>query len=131
MLAVLHLVERDRRMQLPGRRDVDEVEVERIFARLAKSEPAKVRNIKRNCGSNNKDYRCSDFDEIADYIAEGQPVYMYGAAGCGKSHTAEQVAKELSLDYYTQSQVLFAHDIKGYGVWLQQIYFLYSKINIY
>lgn len=58
---------------------------------------------------------CNDFEEIVTYIKEGEPVYMYGAAGCGKSHTAEQVAAALGLKFYPQSQILFAHDVKGYG----------------
>jgi MoxR-like ATPases len=40
---------------------------------------------------------------------------MYGPAGCGKSHTAKQVAESLNLDFYETSTVLFAHDMKGYG----------------
>lgn len=85
------------------------------LTKLATAEPAKVKSIIKKAGVNSNEYRCSDFEEIADYIGEGQPVYMYGAAGCGKSHTAEQIASALNLDYYTQSQVLFAHDVKGYG----------------
>lgn len=65
--------------------------------------------------ANNEGVHCANFDEICDYVAQGQPVYMYGAAGCGKSHTAEQVAQALGLEFYSQSQVLFAHDVKGYG----------------
>lgn len=94
---------------------INEQDVEAIFNRMAKREPAKVWEIKRSAGNNGKDYFSRDFDEICDYVADGQPVYMYGAAGCGKSHTAEQIANRLNLDYYTQSQVLFAHDVKGYG----------------
>lgn len=85
------------------------------LTKLSSTDLKKVKAIIKKTGANPNEYRCSDFDEIADYIAEGQPVYMYGAAGCGKSHTAEQIASALNLDYYTQSQVLFAHDVKGYG----------------
>lgn len=58
---------------------------------------------------------CEAYDEMLQYLADGQPVYMYGAAGCGKSHTAQQLADGLGLPLYSQSQVLFAHDVKGYG----------------
>lgn len=99
--------------------DVDIAKVREIvreeLTKLATAEPAKVKAIIKRAGVKPNEYRCSDFEEIADYIAHGQPVYMYGAAGCGKSHTAEQIASTLNLDYYTQSQVLFAHDVKGYG----------------
>lgn len=94
---------------------VDAEAVRAIFEEMAKESPAKVKAITRNASATGNDYKCSDFDEICDYVADGQPVYLYGAAGCGKSHTAEQIAKALGLDFYTQSQVLFAHDVKGYG----------------
>lgn len=94
---------------------VDAEAVRAIFEEMAKENPAKVKAITRNANATGNNYKCSDFDEICDYVADGQPVYLYGAAGCGKSHTAEQIAKALGLDFYTQSQVLFAHDVKGYG----------------
>lgn len=84
------------------------------LAKLAKVEGAKVAKLAKKVTSANE-HHCTDFDEICDYVSDGQPVYLYGAAGCGKSHTAEQVANALCLDFYTQSQVLFAHDVKGYG----------------
>ena len=91
-------------------------EVESYLDELGKTDAAKVKAIKRNAAANNTEgVMCSDFDEICDYVADGQPVYMYGAAGCGKSYTAEQIARRLGLDFYCQSQVLFAHDVKGYG----------------
>lgn len=101
----------------PTRRseEVDAEAVRAIFEEMAKESPAKVKAITRNASATGNDYKCADFDEICDYVSDGQPVYLYGAAGCGKSHTAKQVANALGLDFYTQSQVLFAHDVKGYG----------------
>ena len=58
---------------------------------------------------------CSDFEEMLTYLSEGVPVYMWGAAGCGKSHTARQLADALGLPFYESMQVMFAHDVKGYG----------------
>lgn len=84
------------------------------LAKLAKVEGTKVAKLAKKTASANE-HHCADFEEICDYVSDGQPVYLYGAAGCGKSHTAEQVANALGLDFYTQSQVLFAHDVKGYG----------------
>lgn len=94
---------------------VDAEAVRAIFEEMAKESPAKVKAITRNASATGNDYKCRDFEEICEYVSDGQPVYLYGAAGCGKSHTAEQIAKALGLDFYTQSQVLFAHDVKGYG----------------
>lgn len=84
------------------------------LVKLAKVEGAKVAKLAKKAATATE-HHCADFDEICDYVSDGQPVYLYGAAGCGKSHTAEQVANALGLDFYTQSQVLFAHDVKGYG----------------
>ena len=58
---------------------------------------------------------CEDFEEMLTYVSEGVPVYMWGAAGCGKSHTARQIADALGLPFYESMQVMFAHDVKGYG----------------
>ena len=58
---------------------------------------------------------CEDFEEMLTYLSEGVPVYMWGAAGCGKSHTARQLADALGLPFYESMQVMFAHDVKGYG----------------
>ena len=58
---------------------------------------------------------CEDFEEILTYVSKGAPVYLYGAAGCGKSHTARQIADALGLPFYESMQVMFAHDVKGYG----------------
>ena len=84
------------------------------LAKLASEDVKKISKLAKKTASA-KEHHCADFDEICDYVSDGQPVYLYGAAGCGKSHTAEQVANALGLDFYTQSQVLFAHDVKGYG----------------
>ena len=85
-----------------------------VVNKVTTGEGAKVAKLAKKATSANE-HHCADFDEICDYVSDGQPVYLYGAAGCGKSHTAEQVANALGLDFYTQSQVLFAHDVKGYG----------------
>lgn len=58
---------------------------------------------------------CSDFADIVQDVNEGFAPYMFGAAGCGKSHTARQVADALGLDFYECSQLQFAHEVKGYG----------------
>lgn len=101
-----------------GNVTIDANQVRSIIAdeltKLAKAEGAKVAKLAKKAASTTE-HHCADFDEICDYVSDGQPVYLYGAAGCGKSHTAEQVANALGLDFYTQSQVLFAHDVKGYG----------------
>lgn len=58
---------------------------------------------------------CDDFEDIVRDVELGYYPYLHGAAGCGKSHTAEQVAKALGLDFYAQTTLQFAHDVKGYG----------------
>ena len=60
-------------------------------------------------------HTCKNFAAIVRTVAQNIPVYMYGPAGCGKSHTAKQVAESLNLDFYETSTVLFAHEMKGYG----------------
>ena len=43
---------------------------------------------------------CEDFEEILTYVSKGAPVYLYGAAGCGKSHTARKLDDSLGLPFY-------------------------------
>lgn len=87
------------------------------LARLAKDEPAKVAALAKRAKANDDEGEvfCADFDDICADVADGYNVYLYGAAGCGKSHTAEQVARRLGLNYYECMQMEFAHDVKGYG----------------
>lgn len=58
---------------------------------------------------------CEEFEDIVQDVNDGFAPYLWGAAGCGKTHTAEQVAKVLGLNFYPQTTIQFAHDVKGYG----------------
>lgn len=58
---------------------------------------------------------CKDFEIYCNVVEAGEPLYMYGPAGSGKSYTAKQIAESLRYDYYETSQAMFAHDLKGYG----------------
>ena len=54
------------------------------------------------------------FESVLNCVANGLNVYLYGPAGCGKSHLAKQVAKALNLDYYETSTVLQEYKVTGY-----------------
>ena len=58
---------------------------------------------------------CEEFEDLCEDVNLGYYPYLWGAAGCGKSHTAEQIAKALGLDFYAQTMLNFAHEISGYG----------------
>lgn len=58
---------------------------------------------------------CEDFEDILEDVNEGFMPYLWGAAGCGKTHTAEQIAAALGLKFYSQTTIQFAHDVRGYG----------------
>ena len=58
---------------------------------------------------------CDEFEDIVQDVNDGFYPYLWGAAGCGKTHTAEQVAKALGLTFYCQTTIQFAHDVRGYG----------------
>lgn len=95
--------------------------VEEVIENLA-SQPAAApklaaatKAIKANKAKGAKVYKCKDFDDIKSDVEDGFYPYLVGAAGCGKSHTAEQIAEELGLTLYTQTTIQFAHDVKGYG----------------
>lgn len=52
---------------------------------------------------------------IIAYVSVGEPVFLYGRAGTGKSHIAEQVAEALGIDYYPANSVQTKYDITGYN----------------
>lgn len=58
---------------------------------------------------------CTEFPSMVETVRRGFPLYMNGPAGTGKSFTAKKIAEALGLDYYESMQVMFAHDVKGYG----------------
>lgn len=101
---------------------VDAAKVEEIvfnvLNRLAKEDPQKVSTVVKKARQNTKkdgEVYCEKFERIVAKVARGNNVYLYGRAGSGKSHTAEQVAERLGLDFYGQTTIQFAHDVRGYG----------------
>lgn len=61
-----------------------------------------------------EDIRHEMLDTIKAYIKADIPVMLVGPTGCGKSYLAEQVAKELELDYYCTGSVFAKYDLIGY-----------------
>lgn len=98
---------------------VDENTVRRMIAeelaKYAQAEPKKVQMAAKKATQKGEEVYCEGFKKIVRNIRLGYNVYMYGPAGSGKSHTAEQVAEALGLDYYAQTTIQFAHDVRGYG----------------
>lgn len=75
---------------------------------------AKVKAIKRAKEAKAESH-CANYESILRDIQDGYNVYLYGPAGSGKSHTAEQIARDLGLKFYGQTTIQFAHDVRGYG----------------
>lgn len=59
-------------------------------------------------------YTAPQFPRILQRAAARQNIYLYGAAGCGKSHTAMQVADALNLPFYCQMQMVSKYDVIGF-----------------
>lgn len=55
-----------------------------------------------------------DFDKIVSMIADGESVYLCGAAGTGKSYLAQQVAEVLNLEYWYTASVVDDIQLKGF-----------------
>lgn len=98
--------------------NIDEEKVAEIvaaqIAELANKQPA---TLKKALQAKKKDDapKCDNYAEILRDLADGFNVYLYGPAGCGKSYTAEQLAADLGLEFYGQTTIQFAHDVRGYG----------------
>ena len=99
-----------------GALDVAQVEaiIDAKLAALAKT-PEKLKLAIKAATKKAGEVFCNKFERIVSKVARGNNVYLYGPAGSGKSHTAEQVARELGLDFYGQTTIQFAHDVRGYG----------------
>ena len=54
------------------------------------------------------------FNRILRRAAARQNIYLYGAAGSGKSHTAQQIADALKLPFYCQMQIVSKYDVIGF-----------------
>ena len=88
------------------------------FARLAAEDTKKAAKVLKAIAKvegDTKEVHCEDYDDILALMSRGRRVYLYGPAGSGKSHTAEQIARDLGLDFYGQTTIQFAHDVRGYG----------------
>lgn len=55
------------------------------------------------------------FGFICDLVANNENVYIWGAAGNGKTHTAIKVGEALGLNTYVQSAILNDYDLDGYA----------------
>lgn len=99
---------------------IDEESVRRIIAdelqRYADApQTAKVVKIAAKASADKNTIHCEKYERILAKVARGNNVYLYGRAGSGKSHTAEQIAADLGLEFYGQTTIQFAHDVRGYG----------------
>lgn len=81
---------------------------------MAQDNAPQVAKIIAKVQSENE-YHCAEYDDIKQDVADGYYPYLWGAAGSGKSHTAEQIARDLGLTFYGQTTIQFAYDVKGYG----------------
>ena len=54
------------------------------------------------------------FNFICELVANDENVYLWGAAGNGKTHTALKVGEALGLKTYIQSAILNDYDLDGY-----------------
>jgi MoxR-like ATPase len=95
-------------------REIVSEELTKIIATDAKKAAKVIDAAKKNSEKKNEVY-CAKFQRIVAKVGRGNNVYLYGPAGSGKSHTAEQVADALGLDFYGQTTIQFAHDVRGYG----------------
>ena len=54
------------------------------------------------------------FDDVLKLVSFGQPVYIYGPSGTGKSHIGPQIADALKLQYYQLDKIEHVHDLVGF-----------------
>lgn len=54
------------------------------------------------------------FDKIRTLVNVGEPIYIYGPAGTGKTHFARQLAESLGMDFYFTDKVSDESELVGY-----------------
>lgn len=98
--------------------NVDEATVRKIVVselkKLAHTEPEAVEHAIQTA-SLEDEIKVEKFDAIVRDVKDGFYPYLEGAAGCGKSYTAEQIARACGLKFYPMQQVIMAHQVEGYG----------------
>lgn len=94
---------------------------DQIAQYLPQPEPAPVATTERHeivingtAAGNVEGLVHKQFNRILRRAAARQHVYMYGAAGSGKSHTARQIADALKLPFYCQMQLTHPCDVVGF-----------------
>ena len=55
------------------------------------------------------------FDEIMDFIALDEPVFLVGPSGSGKSFIVQQIAQALNLPYYFSNAITQEYYLTGYS----------------
>lgn len=58
--------------------------------------------------------RHKEYETIKLCIENDIPVYLVGDAGCGKSHTLEQIANDLRFDFYSTNSVQQEYKLTGF-----------------
>lgn len=56
----------------------------------------------------------SKFETVLKFVRMNEPVFLTGAAGCGKNVICKQVAKALGLDFYFSNAVTQEYKITGF-----------------
>ena len=74
-----------------------------IREELSKQEPRKLEISYNGVKTEIEGHTRPQFETICKAIAEGLNIWLYGPAGSGKTHTAQQVAKALGLNFYSSS----------------------------
>lgn len=98
------------------------VDMEEVKALISKEIDAKIRDvrptkleIKTPTGIKEiTGVTHTSFSDILTYLYNGQPVYMYGPAGTGKTHMAAQLAEAMGLKFYYSGQLSQEYKFTGF-----------------
>jgi cobaltochelatase CobS len=93
-------------------------EIDELMEALAKKQKeieAQAKKIEElGKTATNEEIKHESFDDIITLLNKKTAPYLYGPAGTGKSRIAEQVAKELELDFYPASTITQEFKLTGF-----------------
>lgn len=91
-------------------------QLENMIKTMANVMPQTINIVvnEKKIGEMKKQVLHEEFEQVLQYIADNEPVYLHGPAGTGKSHIAQQVADALQLEFFPTQAISQEYKLTGF-----------------